>query len=71
MDRQIQSALGVITSNSGNNSAGSTNNANVSGTKEENDLERRLVGALRSLGDSHFVTLYGSYNIWQEVRYTL
>lgn len=52
MDRQIQAALTVITSNSG----------------EGGDIERKLAGALRGLGDSHFVTLYGSYNIWQEVR---
>jgi hypothetical protein len=31
-------------------------------------LESKLQGVLKGLDDAHFVTLQGSYNIWQEVR---
>lgn len=69
MEKQIQAALTVITSK---NSSGSSKNSSVAVSEEggdtDTDIERKLASALRNLGDSHFVTLYGSYNIWQEVR---
>jgi hypothetical protein len=33
-------------------------------------LEGKLQGVLKGLDDAHFVTLQGSYNIWQEVMRT-
>jgi hypothetical protein len=31
-------------------------------------LESKLQGVLKGLDDAHFITLQGSYNIWQEVQ---
>lgn len=61
MDRQIQSALQVLTSSK----------SGANGTDNTADIEKRLMGALKNLSDSHFVTLFGSYNIWQEVSVEL
>ena len=32
------------------------------------DMEKQLVAVLKNLEESFFVTLHGSYNIWQEVH---
>ncbi len=32
--------------------------------------EKQLMQALKNMDDSYFVTLQGSYNMWQEVYYS-
>lgn len=43
----------------------------LTGAGGGDELERRLQSVLKGMDEAHFVTLTGSYNIWQEVRIDL
>lgn len=56
MEKQIGAAVQSIRSNANNTSSSSGA-----------DMEKQLVQVLKKMDDSYFVTLQGSYNMWQEV----